>query len=84
MRVLIDSRLEVNPAAELLRTPGAIVFHALDDSARHKARKARLAEVGCELVATPGAGGKVDLAGGAARARPGASSTRSTSRPASS
>ncbi|MGE0315609.1 MAG: bifunctional diaminohydroxyphosphoribosylaminopyrimidine deaminase/5-amino-6-(5-phosphoribosylamino)uracil reductase RibD [Lautropia sp.] len=61
VRVLIDSRLEVNPAAELLRTPGTIVFHALGDAAVHGDRRARLVDAGCELVSLPDANGKVDL-----------------------
>lgn len=61
-RVLIDSRLEVNPAAEIVRQPGAIVFHALDDSPSARERVAPLVDAGCELVSLPDAHGKVDLA----------------------
>ena len=63
VRVLIDSRLEVNPAAELLRVPGAIVFHALADNSAHADRRARLIDAGCELVSLPNVDGKVDLHG---------------------
>lgn len=61
VHVLIDSRLDVNPAAEVLRAPGAIVYHALDDGPASRERIARLADVGCELVALPDSHGKVDL-----------------------
>lgn len=62
VRVLIDSRLDVNPAAELVRQPGAIVFHALEDGPAARDRIAMLGDVGCELVSLPDANGKVDLA----------------------
>lgn len=61
VRVLIDSRLDVNPAAELVRQPGAIVFHALEDGPAARDRIAMLGDVGCELVSLPDANGKVDL-----------------------
>jgi diaminohydroxyphosphoribosylaminopyrimidine deaminase / 5-amino-6-(5-phosphoribosylamino)uracil reductase len=61
-KVLIDSRLEANPAAELFRDGRVIVFHALEDSDAAADRAARLRDVGCDLVALPNAAGKVDLA----------------------
>ncbi|MET0507493.1 MAG: bifunctional diaminohydroxyphosphoribosylaminopyrimidine deaminase/5-amino-6-(5-phosphoribosylamino)uracil reductase RibD [Burkholderiaceae bacterium] len=61
-RVLIDSRLEINPAAEILRRPGAIVYHALGRSGPERERLMRLEDVGCDLVALPDANAKVDLA----------------------
>ena len=61
-KVLIDSRLEVNPAAELLRDAKVLVIHALAQDAIDPARAAALQEAGCELVSLPGSSGKVDLA----------------------
>ena len=61
-KVLIDSRLEVNPAAELFRNAKVLVIHALPETAVDPARAARLQEAGCELVSLPGPSGKVDLA----------------------
>lgn len=61
-KVLIDSRLEVNPAAELFRDSRVLVIHALPAEAVEQDRLARLQEVGCELVSLPDANGKVDLA----------------------
>jgi len=60
-KVLIDSRLEVNPAAELLRDSKVIVIHALPVAAVGAERAARLQEAGCELVSLPDERGKVDL-----------------------
>jgi diaminohydroxyphosphoribosylaminopyrimidine deaminase/5-amino-6-(5-phosphoribosylamino)uracil reductase len=62
VKVLIDSRLEVNPAAELLRDARVIVIHALPAAEVGAERAARLQEAGCELVSLPDAQGKVDLA----------------------
>ena len=61
VRVLIDSRLDVNPAAEVLRDPGAIVYHALDDGPAAREKIERLVDVGCDPVALPDPNGKVDL-----------------------
>jgi diaminohydroxyphosphoribosylaminopyrimidine deaminase/5-amino-6-(5-phosphoribosylamino)uracil reductase len=61
-KVLIDSRLEVNPAAEIFREAKVLVFHALPQDAVDPERAARLEEAGCELLSLPGPGGKVDLA----------------------
>ena len=61
-RVLIDSRLEVNPAAELFRDAKVLVIHALPQESVAPERTARLQEVGCELLSLPDAAGKVDLA----------------------
>jgi diaminohydroxyphosphoribosylaminopyrimidine deaminase / 5-amino-6-(5-phosphoribosylamino)uracil reductase len=61
-KVLIDSRLEVNPAAELFRDAKVLVIHALPPESVEPERAARLQEAGCQLVSLPGAGGKVDLA----------------------
>ncbi len=62
VRVLIDSRLEVNPAAEILRKPGALVYHATAGRGADRDRVSRLVDAGCELVSLPDAAGKVDLA----------------------
>jgi diaminohydroxyphosphoribosylaminopyrimidine deaminase/5-amino-6-(5-phosphoribosylamino)uracil reductase len=61
-KVLIDSRLEANPAAELFRTEKVIVIHALGGATADADRIARLEDAGCELVSLPNAFGKVDLA----------------------
>ena len=61
-KVLIDSRLEVNPAAELFRDARVLVIHALPAESVEQDRLARLQDVGCELVSLPDANGKVDLA----------------------
>lgn len=61
-KVLLDSRLEVNPAAELFREAEVLVIHALDDEAVGAERRERLRDVGAELLSMPNARGKVDLA----------------------
>ncbi|MGE0802969.1 MAG: bifunctional diaminohydroxyphosphoribosylaminopyrimidine deaminase/5-amino-6-(5-phosphoribosylamino)uracil reductase RibD [Lautropia sp.] len=60
-KVLIDSRLEVNPAAELFRDSGALVIHALAEEAVGAERRERLRDAGCELLSLPNEHGKVDL-----------------------
>lgn len=62
VKVLVDSRLEVNPAAELLKDSRVIVFHALQPAEIGAERAGRLQEAGCELVSLPDPQGKVDLA----------------------
>lgn len=61
-KVLLDSRLEVNPAAELFRDSRVLVIHALAPEAVGQERIARLQDVGCELLSLPDSNGKVDLA----------------------
>ena len=61
-KVLIDSRLDVNPAAELFRDARVLVIHALPDAAVDAGRRGRLEDAGCELVSLPNREGKVDLA----------------------
>ncbi len=62
VKVLIDSRLEVNSAAEIFHDSEVLVFHALPaDSVQHD-RLARLQDAGCELVSLPDPNGKVNLA----------------------
>lgn len=58
LRVLVDSRLQVDPHAKLLQG-GALVACAVCDAARER----ELADRGCELLHLPGPGGKVDLPG---------------------
>jgi diaminohydroxyphosphoribosylaminopyrimidine deaminase/5-amino-6-(5-phosphoribosylamino)uracil reductase len=59
LRVLVDSRLEVDPAARIFEGEGAVlVATAVADAARTIALRAR----GAEVVVLPGDGGKVDLA----------------------
>ncbi|RPH67579.1 MAG: bifunctional diaminohydroxyphosphoribosylaminopyrimidine deaminase/5-amino-6-(5-phosphoribosylamino)uracil reductase RibD [Burkholderiales bacterium] len=60
LRVLVDSRFEVNPAARILEGGNTLVVCAIDESVR-VARTAEFSELGCEVIALPGAGGKVDL-----------------------
>lgn len=60
LRVLVDSRLEVNPAARILEGGHTLVACALDEAQRAR-KSAELAELGCEVIALPDARGKVDL-----------------------
>jgi diaminohydroxyphosphoribosylaminopyrimidine deaminase/5-amino-6-(5-phosphoribosylamino)uracil reductase len=58
LRVLVDSRLEVDPAARLFAGAGGVlVATASDDAARRRALEA----VGAEVVLLPNDAGKVDL-----------------------
>jgi diaminohydroxyphosphoribosylaminopyrimidine deaminase/5-amino-6-(5-phosphoribosylamino)uracil reductase len=56
LRVLVDSRLQVDAHAKLLQG-GALVACAVVDDERSR----ELADRGCELLHLPGPGGKVDL-----------------------
>lgn len=56
LRVLVDSRLEVEPHARMLRG-GALVATA----ARHPDKEVELRDRGCEVLHLPDARGKVDL-----------------------
>lgn len=59
LRVVVDSRLETPPGARIVAPPGDVLIYAAGDSgARADALRAR----GVQIVALPGAGGKVDLA----------------------
>ncbi|MCZ8072781.1 MAG: bifunctional diaminohydroxyphosphoribosylaminopyrimidine deaminase/5-amino-6-(5-phosphoribosylamino)uracil reductase RibD [Paucibacter sp.] len=61
LRVIVDSRLEISPAARLLPPPGQVLLcHALESLEGH-ATAATLREKGAELISLPGPGGKVDL-----------------------
>jgi diaminohydroxyphosphoribosylaminopyrimidine deaminase / 5-amino-6-(5-phosphoribosylamino)uracil reductase len=62
VKVLVDSHLEANPAAEIFRHASVLVMHAQSPESIDAGRAARLEEAGCELVSLPGPGGKVDLA----------------------
>lgn len=59
-RVLVDSRLEVNPAARIVEGGDTLVACALEPDARRE-KTAVLAELGCEVVTFADARGKVDL-----------------------
>jgi diaminohydroxyphosphoribosylaminopyrimidine deaminase/5-amino-6-(5-phosphoribosylamino)uracil reductase len=62
LRVLVDSRFEVNPAARILEGGSTLVACAVD-AAKRVAKTAALEELGCEVITLPDANGKVDLAG---------------------
>ena len=59
LRVVVDSRLELPPAAKILQPPGQVLVYAAADA---PARAQTLRERGAEIVLRPGPGGKVDLA----------------------
>lgn len=58
LRVLIDARLDVSPAARLFDGDPVLVFTAADDAA---AKAAELADRNAEIVSLPNTHGKVDL-----------------------
>lgn len=58
LRVLVDSRLEVDPAARIFDGPGNVLVVCASQNA---SRAAVLTERGCEVLHLPGPGGKVDL-----------------------
>ncbi len=60
LRVLVDARFEVNPAARILEGGSTLVACAVAPEAR-VAKTAALEELGCEVVTLAGARGKVDL-----------------------
>ncbi|MBX3591402.1 MAG: bifunctional diaminohydroxyphosphoribosylaminopyrimidine deaminase/5-amino-6-(5-phosphoribosylamino)uracil reductase RibD [Burkholderiaceae bacterium] len=62
LRVLVDSRFEVNPAARILEGGSTLVACAVD-AAKRVAKTAALEELGCEVITLPDPNGKVDLAG---------------------
>jgi len=61
LRVVVDSRLEVDPHARILAGGGALVVHALPDRALAGDKERELRERGCELLHLPNGHGKVDL-----------------------
>lgn len=60
LRVLVDSRLEVNVAARIVEGGNTLVVCALDPVQRAEKTSA-LTDLGCEVVTLAGPGGKVDL-----------------------
>ncbi|MCD6681141.1 MAG: bifunctional diaminohydroxyphosphoribosylaminopyrimidine deaminase/5-amino-6-(5-phosphoribosylamino)uracil reductase RibD [Burkholderiaceae bacterium] len=60
LRVLVDSRLEVNVAARIVEGGNTLVVCALDPALRVE-KTGALAELGCEVVTLAGPDGKVDL-----------------------
>jgi len=60
LRVLVDSRFEVDPAARILEGGSTLVVCAIDEAQR-VSRTAQLEEQGCEVITLPDARGKVDL-----------------------
>ncbi|MCX2861782.1 bifunctional diaminohydroxyphosphoribosylaminopyrimidine deaminase/5-amino-6-(5-phosphoribosylamino)uracil reductase RibD [Paucibacter sp. PLA-PC-4] len=58
LRVVVDSRLEISPAARLLPPPGPVLIYAAQ---AHDKREAALRAAGAEIVFLPDAQGKVDL-----------------------
>lgn len=61
LRVLVDSRFEVNPVARILEGGSTLVACAVDE-AKRVAKTAALEELGCEVITLADANGKVDLA----------------------
>jgi diaminohydroxyphosphoribosylaminopyrimidine deaminase/5-amino-6-(5-phosphoribosylamino)uracil reductase len=61
LRVLVDSRLEVNPAARIVEGGNTLDACALESGSRRE-KTAALRELGCEVITLAGVGGKVDLA----------------------
>lgn len=57
LRVIVDSKLEIDPAAHVLEGGGALVAAAVRDGARAEALRAS----GTDTIALPDAQGKVDL-----------------------
>jgi len=57
LKVLVDSRLDVDPQAKLFDGGGVLVAGAIDDPAR----AARLRDGGADVLLLPNAAGKVDL-----------------------
>lgn len=58
LRVVVDSRLEISPAARLLEGGNVLVAGVAEDPSRINALRAR----GADVVVLPKVGGKVDLA----------------------
>ncbi len=59
LKVVVDSRGRLSPAARLLRTPGKVLVAV---SSAPAARVRRLERAGARVAAFPGKGGRVDLA----------------------
>lgn len=60
LRVLVDSRLEVNPAARIVEGGNTLVVCAIEPALCGE-KIATLVELGCEVITLAGADGKVDL-----------------------
>jgi diaminohydroxyphosphoribosylaminopyrimidine deaminase/5-amino-6-(5-phosphoribosylamino)uracil reductase len=58
LRVVVDSRLETPPGARIVSPPGDVLIYAATDTGP---RADALRERGVQILALPGAGGKVDL-----------------------
>ncbi|MBT9455137.1 MAG: bifunctional diaminohydroxyphosphoribosylaminopyrimidine deaminase/5-amino-6-(5-phosphoribosylamino)uracil reductase RibD [Burkholderiaceae bacterium] len=59
LRVVVDSRLEIPPAARILDAPGAVLIYHAGEADSERARA--LTDRGATLIARPGQNGKVDL-----------------------
>jgi diaminohydroxyphosphoribosylaminopyrimidine deaminase/5-amino-6-(5-phosphoribosylamino)uracil reductase len=57
LRIVVDSRLEISPSAQILNGGGTLIFCACNDGVR----RAALRERGAEIIELPNASGKVDL-----------------------
>ena len=57
LRVVVDSRLETPPDAQVLRGGGALIAAATDDASKSEALRSR----GAEVIIMPNARGKVEL-----------------------
>lgn len=57
LRIVVDSRLEISPSAQILNGGGTLIFCACNDGVK----RAALRERGAEIIELPNAFGKVDL-----------------------
>ena len=57
LRIVLDSRLEIDPSARILAGGGVLIACAVTDDAKCK----RLRDAGAEVLVIPGAHGRVDL-----------------------
>lgn len=68
LRVVLDSGLEISPAARILQPPGTVLLYTASDPAATAERRAALAAMGVTVIdrpgppKTPGGAPKVDLA----------------------
>ncbi len=63
MKVVVDSSLRTPPAANLLKTPGAVLIaaaEAIEGDPTHRARYEALAEAGAEMTFVPAAQGRAE------------------------
>ena len=61
-KVLVDSRLDISPAARMLADPGVAIVTALDENMAKPSTWQQLIDAGHRIVSLPNAQGKVDLA----------------------